>query len=116
LAVGVLALAGCSDRRVLFLDLPEDQERKYEESNPEADPQLRGIVTVTKVQTSDYATYQRLHAANRVVAETRVGTWQYFATDELKQVKLPPLRMGQPPRTATLTITSRFKAEVPPRQ
>jgi hypothetical protein len=116
LAAGVLALAGCSDPPVLFLNLPEGQERKYEESNPDAEPQLRGIVTVSKVQPSDYGTYQRLRSANRVVADFRQEQWVYFATDELKQVKLPPARLGQPPRTVTLTVTNRFKAEIPPRK
>ena len=63
-----------------FLGLPDDEERTLDQENPVIDGRLRGVVSITKVQTTDYEEYRRQKAAGRVSQEERHDRWIYFAT------------------------------------
>jgi hypothetical protein len=76
-----------------FLGIAEDRARRIEEENPDIDSRLRGITTMSEVQSSDYATYLRLKTDGTVVKDAnesdylmRVTPTEFFS-GELKRLK-----------------------------
>lgn len=88
-----------------FLGFPEDKARKSEEENPET--ALPGIVTMTAVQPSDYATYQQLKEDGQVVKEETREKVVLFAVEKSLHV---PIRDGY---GAYLVVTERYRAPIP---
>lgn len=94
-----------------FLGIAEDRARKIEEENPDIDSRLRGITTLTKVQSSDYATYLQLKKDGRVVQEEARDGFVFFAVEERRDAPLPAAAGGAV--SAWIIVTNRFKAPIP---
>jgi hypothetical protein len=94
-----------------FLGVPEDRARKFEDENPGLDSLLRGITTMTEVQSSDYATYSRYKKDCQIANEEIRGGFVYFAVKEARDV--PLAGSGGAADGAYITVTNRFKAPLP---
>jgi hypothetical protein len=95
-----------------FLGVPEDRTRKIEEENPGIDSRLRGLTTMTEVQTADHATYLRVKKEGRIAKEETRGGIVYFSVDELRNVPLANGGAGAA-SGAAVTVVSRYKAAIP---
>ena len=98
-----------------FLGVPEDRTRQIEDENPDIDPRLRGLTTMTEVRTVDDATYARLKKEGRIAQEVRRGAFVYFAVTELRTVPLASGGAGAA-SGAAVTLVSRYKAPIPKNQ
>ena len=87
LAVSTLA-AGCEAPGGAFLGWPDDQARKIEDERPDADPRVRGQVTMTEVRTVPYETYVAMRSAGQVMVEERRTGQVYFAVRRTVQVPI----------------------------
>ena len=94
-----------------FLGVPEDRARKFEDENLGVDSPLRGITTMTEVQSSDYATYSRYKKDCQIANEEIRGGFVYFAVKEARDV--PLAGSGGAADGAYITVTNRFKAPLP---
>src|SRR5262245_48426717 len=94
-----------------FLGVPEDSTRKIEDENPDIDPRLHGVTTMTAVQPADYATYLRHKEGGKVAKEESRDGLLFFATEESVHVSLPAA--GEAAGGAYIKVTNRFKAPLP---
>ncbi len=95
-----------------FLGVPEDRTRKIEDENPAIDSRLRGLTTMTEVQTADHATYSRIKKEGRIAKEETRGGFVYFSVDEFRTVPLANGGAGAAGGVA-VTVVSRYKAAIP---
>jgi hypothetical protein len=91
-----------------FLGVPEDRARTIEDEHPGVDSRLRGITTMTEVQSSDYATYSRYKKDGQIANEEVRGGFVYFAVKEPRHV--PLAGGGAAADGAYITVINRFKA------
>jgi hypothetical protein len=90
-----------------FLGVPEDREQKIEDAPEGAQSALRGITTMTAVQTVGYEEYQRFKKDGKIKKEETRGRFVYFATDD-------KLCVGFPDGVSTpVPVTNRYRAAVP---
>lgn len=78
-----------------FLGVPVDEEQKG----------IFGITTMTKVETSDYASYLKAKKQGDVVAEERRGDYTYYAIGNVRHAG-----------DAYVDIVERYKAKRPRRR
>lgn len=91
-----------------FLGFPEDRVRRMEDENPESALRGLGVITMTEVQTTDYATYRQYKERGAIIKEERRGGEVLFATEDSLHVPI-----GEGGDGAYVLVTRRYKATLP---
>jgi hypothetical protein len=102
----LVALWSCSSEHA-FLGIPDSSEEKIP-----ADSALAGITRTTRVMPGDYGAYEEHKRGGKVVAEEIRGNHVYFAIENTLCVPLAAAG-GEEPSSAMVTVTERYRAEIP---
>jgi len=93
-----------------FLGWPEDRKRTVGDDDPQS--ALAGVTNMTEVRRSLYADYRARTKEGEIKAEAVRDGYVYYAIQTGRDV--PVAAPGGASASATVLVTERFKARVPP--